>query len=427
MKLPRRTLPQFAQAAVIAASLSRIAMGQTCLLRRAKLSLVFVFLASTFNCLFGFCALAQDAPSQTVKLADDIHETVDKVPVTVTLLSGKLYTGQMIVTHYRPDGLGPFPIVIFNHGRSSAKEKRAMTPRERYVGVARYWIRRGFAVFVPTRLGYGDSGTDPDPEYSGRNCGNRNFAVPLAAMLKAIGATAELARTLPWADTKRLIIMGQSYGGFGSIGAAGEKRAGLLAAINFAGGAGGDTHGHPMQPCMPAQMASLYNNIGKHAAVPTLWLYAENDQYWGPEWPRKWHAAYVKDGGRAELTTFPSVGDDGHELLRKGFRLWRPVVDRFIGKLGFPPPKAKDAPLPAPFAALDDADKLPYVKDVVKSDGYQKFLDADLPRAFAIGRTGAWAWRTGENAVQEALDRCQQNGKRPCGLYAVDDAVVWKP
>jgi dienelactone hydrolase len=426
MKLPRRTLLQFVGAAVAAPSLSRIAMAQTCSSRRA-LTLASVFLAGSLNCFFGFSAIAQDAPSEGLKLADDIHETVDKVPVTVTLLSGKTYTGQMIVTHYRPEGPGPFPIVIFNHGRSAAKEKRAMPPRERYTSVARYWIRRGFAVFVPTRLGYGDSGTDPDPEYSGRNCDNRNFGVPLAAMLKAIGATAELAKTLPWADTKRLIIMGQSYGGFGSIGASAENRAGLIAAINFAGGGGGNPDRHPMQPCSPAQIASLYNNIGKHATVPTLWLYAENDQYWGPEWPRKWHAAYVKDGGRAELATFPAVGADGHALIRGGFRLWRPVVDRFIGKLGFPPPKAKNAPPPAAFAALDDANKLPYVTNVVKSDGYQKFLDADLPRAFAISRTGAWAWRTGENAVKEALDRCEQNGKRPCALYAVDDAVVWKP
>jgi hypothetical protein len=99
----------------------------------------------------------------------------------------------------------------------------------------------------------------------------------------------------------------------------------------------------------------------------------------------------------------------------------------FIGKLGFPPPKAKNAPPLTAFAVLDDADNLPYVTNAAKSDGYQKFLDADLPRAFAIGKTGAWAWRIGENAVKEALTRCEQNGKRPCDLYAVDDAVVWKP
>jgi dipeptidyl aminopeptidase/acylaminoacyl peptidase len=76
---------------------------------------------------------------------------------------------------------------------------------------------------VPTRLGYGDSGLVPDPDNSGSNCESRNFGVPLTAMLKEINAIANFAKTLPWADTKRLIVMGQSYGGFAAIGASGEN------------------------------------------------------------------------------------------------------------------------------------------------------------------------------------------------------------
>jgi hypothetical protein len=55
---------------------------------RLWLSLAFVVLPSTLVGFFGFSAIAQDAPSE-LKLADDIHETVDKVPVTVTVLSEK--------------------------------------------------------------------------------------------------------------------------------------------------------------------------------------------------------------------------------------------------------------------------------------------------------------------------------------------------
>jgi hypothetical protein len=107
--------------------------------------------------------------------------------------------------------------------------------------------------------------------------------------------------------------------------------------------------------------------------------------------------------------------------------LWRPVVDGFLEKLGFPPPKSKDAPEPTGFARIDDAGKLPYVKDDVKSEKYPKFLDADIPRALAISPSGAWAWRTGATAPQQALESCQKVSKTPCQLYAVDDAVVWKP
>jgi hypothetical protein len=155
MKLPRRTLLQFVGAAVAAPSLSRIATAQTCSSRRA-LTLASVFLAGSLNCFFGFSAIAQDAPSEGLKLADDIHETVDKVPVTVTLLSGKTYTGQMIVTHYRPDGPGPFPIVIFNHGRSAAKEnapcrRESDIPASLAIGsgaASQYLCRRGSAMGI---------------------------------------------------------------------------------------------------------------------------------------------------------------------------------------------------------------------------------------------------------------------------------------
>ena len=77
------------------------------------------------------------------------------------------------------------------------------------------------------------------------------------------------------------------------------------------------------------------------------------------------------------------------------------------------------------FAALDDKTKLPNVKQDVKDTGYPRFLNADVPRAMAIGPKGEWAWFSGDNVIQRALDRCAQTAKTACKLYAVDDNVVW--
>jgi hypothetical protein len=99
-----------------------------------------------------------------------------------------------------------------------------------------------------------------------------------------------------------------------------------------------------------------------------------------------------------------------------------------MSALGFPEPRSKDAPAASGFAGLEEASKLPYVKETAKSDGYQKFLDADLPRAFAIAPTGNWAWRSAVgDAMEQALANCERVAKQACKLYAVDDAVVWKP
>ena len=63
----------------------------------------------------------KEAPKESAKeppkLAEDLHETIVKLPVTVRLASGKQHSGKIVLTYYRPAGEGPFPIAIVNHGR----------------------------------------------------------------------------------------------------------------------------------------------------------------------------------------------------------------------------------------------------------------------------------------------------------------------
>jgi dienelactone hydrolase len=389
------------------------------------------FLAPGFIAAAALCCLtpasAQDVPREPAKLADDIHESITRLPVTVMLAKGKQHSGQIIVTHFRPDGNGPFPMVVINHGRTNAGDRRAEPARWRFTAAARYFVRRGFAVLVLTRLGYGDAGLEPDPEFSGSGCNERDFDAGLAALIQETTVALDFARTQPWADARRVILVGQSYGGLGTIAASGKNLSGVIAAINFSGGAGGNPQKNPNHPCSPKEIATIMKEAGSRARIPTLWLYAENDHFWGSDWPRRWYAAYAGAGGRGDMSMLPPVGDEGHHLMTRGFALWRPVADRFLDKVGFASPHSKDAPPSTGFARVDDAGRLPHVKDDVKTDGYRKFLNADIPRAFAISSSGAWAWRTGGDAPQQAVEGCQKFSKAPCQLYAVDDAVVWKP
>jgi hypothetical protein len=56
-----------------------------------------------------------------------------------------------------------------NHGRASGAEVRAKLGRVRYLTVAHHLVERGFAVFLPTRVGYGVTGGDPTL-HPGRPC-----------------------------------------------------------------------------------------------------------------------------------------------------------------------------------------------------------------------------------------------------------------
>ena len=58
---------------------------------------------------------------------------------------------------------------------------------------------------------------------------------------------------------------------------------------------------------------------------------------------------------------------------------------------------------------------------------YRRFLEAKVPRAFAIAPSGIAAWAAGDWAAGRALGGCQWRTGETCRLYAVDDEVVWRP
>ncbi len=366
---------------------------------------------------------AEDAPTP-VALAADIFEAVTKLPVTVKDMFGKPIDGQMVLTHFKPPGDGPFPAVIMNHGRDS--NQRANPARYRYSDVARYWLRRGVAVFVTTRLGYGDSGMEQDPEFTGP-CDAKQYDAAAAVTNVQTLATVDFAIKQPWVNPNKIILMGQSMGGFATVVAMGAKHPSVIAGINFAGGSGGDAVNRKANPCGYHRVATTFEKAAKAngGSTPMLWLYSENDNYWGPDIPRKWHAAYTGAGGKAEFAAFGPVSTDGHSLLAKGMPLWRPVLDQFITTLGIAPPQATGAPPASGFASINDASKIPLVKQDVKDSGYARFLALDLPRAMAIGPKGEWAFFSGDHVIQRTLERCAQTAKTACKLYAVDDSVVW--
>src|SRR4051812_13634771 len=67
---------------------------------------------------------------------------------------------------YKPPGEGPFPLVIYSHGRSGERLARLKMESPMPAGHATWWIRRGVAVVAPVRVGYGATG-GPDVENSG--------------------------------------------------------------------------------------------------------------------------------------------------------------------------------------------------------------------------------------------------------------------
>ncbi len=278
-----------------------------------------------------------------------VHERVLEVPVSATNAQGKQLKGKIAVTVFSdPANPVPAPVLVLNHGRSPQAEGRKELHRARFAKQARYFVARGFIVAVPTRLGYGPTLED-DAEDSG-SCKNKKYAPALnaaGAQINQVLKAVRKARTD--ASPDHGVIVGQSFGGAAAVAAAAQKPEGVQAVINFAGGAGGNPRTHAGQPCDPEQLANVFRDFASKAQVPMLWVYAQNDQYFGAQWPAKWHAAFEQGGGHAQFKQVAPFGKDGHELFRSGLKTWEPLVSEFLDSLRLAPATA--APMLAPASA----------------------------------------------------------------------------
>ena len=290
-----------------------------------------------------------------------IVEETARLPVEVVDAQGQRIRHTITLTIWRDDAVAKAPFLVLNHGRSGKEDVRKALGRARYTENSRYLVGLGYVVIVPTRMGYGVT-SGPDVENSGA-CGTKRYEPAYEAGTEQTRQVIEFAKSRPYVDPSRGIVMGQSFGGTIAIAIAARNIPGILGAVNLAGGAGGRPESHPDQPCRPDFIAALFTSYGRTAKIPTLWLYSENDRYWGPELPRTWHKGFSDAGGTGTFVKLPPHGDDGHSTFTSNPAAWRPAFEEFLkscctaaalssGKVkagaGVAPPAASSA---APFTA----------------------------------------------------------------------------
>ena len=186
-------------------------------------------------------------------------------------------------TVYRPDGPGPFPLVIISHGVPFEKTLESeIRLRHRYCLQSEVFVKRGFAVAIPMRRGYGKSG-------GGKNHATVNIAAFGLEDARDIQATINFLSREPSIDGKRIVLVGQSGGGLASLAHGSLGNPNVKGIINFAGGLK-----RTSVATWEFDMAQAFGMYAKTTKAPSLWFYTENDSYFSPTTARGAHEAYTK-------------------------------------------------------------------------------------------------------------------------------------
>ncbi len=345
---------------------------------------------------------------------NDLNEQVLEIPVAASGAS----RATLETTIFKPSGNGPFPVVVFNHGKERG-DPRAQE-RSRPLAFAREFVRRGYVVVAPNRRGFARSGG----RYSERGCEIEENGL---AQAQDVAATIDFMARQPYVDAAHIVVAGVSYGGLTTIAYGARPQAGVRGLLNFAGGL--------RQPACASWQANLTRAFGAYGGkvrLPSLWFYGENDSFWPPQLVSQMYGAFVHHGARAQLIDVGRYKNDAHRLVadRDGVATWWPSTAGFLAQIGMPTAvryRIAEPLLPpgSGYAAIDEIDSVPFV-DETGREGYQTFLKQYQTRAFVVADSGVWSWAEGgDDPVAVALDNCRKQGGDPCRLYAVNDTVVW--
>jgi dienelactone hydrolase len=250
-------------------------------------------------------------------------------PVKVEVRSEKDWLGALL---WRPQGPGPFPAVIVNHGSGRTREElERLGPYERVAeNFGPVFTRHGYVLLYLFRHGVGPStGKNAidlmnDAFAAGGQDARNALQMKLLEGREMSDALAGLAflRRLPEVDPKRLAAVGHSFGGSLTVLMT-EREPSLRAAAVFSGAG----YSWDRSPELRARLLEAV----RHTAVPLFFIHAAND--YTTNSGKVLDAELERLGKPHRLKIYPPVGktpDDGHDFPNNSIATWEPDVFAFL-------------------------------------------------------------------------------------------------
>ena len=249
-------------------------------------------------------------------------------PQIVDIPSGNLHLKAYL---WKPVGTGPFPVVLFNHGRSNQPQqhtrKLTITAAAQVLGPV--FVKHGYTFLYLFRRGEGLSadqgqfiGDLLQREESARGEEARKhlqFVLMTTDHLDDVMAGLAFLKSLPEVDAHRIVVAGHSFGGQLTLLAT-ERDNTVRSAVTF-GAAAGSWDGSAE---VRARLLTAVHKI----AVPVMLLHAANDYSLAPG--QTLAAELAKPH---VLKIYPAVGqtaNDGHNFVYTDVALWEDDVFRFL-------------------------------------------------------------------------------------------------
>ena len=267
------------------------------------------------------CTLAI-APALPVASTAIAQSTQVVGPDTVTFTSDSLTLRGII---YRPDGKGPFPAILFNHGSGTSYSREVEAAGPAYAA-------QGFVFFAPSRRGqwlstatghYIVDSLDVIGRLRGTDARDRLLVELMnGPQLDDVRSALAFIRAKSYVAGDRVVVAGNSFGGIVTVFASAQLD-GLWAALDFAGAA-------QTWAGAPRLQAAMTDAVTR-ARVPIFFGQAENDYDLTPS--RALSAAMTRAGKPNLMRIFPPFGTttpDGHSFGYFGGAIWGPAVEAFV-------------------------------------------------------------------------------------------------
>jgi carboxymethylenebutenolidase len=253
-------------------------------------------------------------------------------PESVVIRNGSATLHAML---WRPQGRGPFPAILLNHGSGrTSEELQRLGPYERNAEtLGPLFARHGYVFLYLYRRGVGPS---TDQGANAVDLMNRESAAygqdaRNALQLQLLegremgDAQAALAflRARPYVDAGDVALVGASFGGSLTLLMA-EREPNLRAVVVFSA----TGYSFDRSPELRARLLAAVD----HIAAPIFFIHAEND--YSLSSGKVLDARREMIGKPHRLKIYPPIGDtvdQGHDFVHLGVNIWEPDVFAFLG------------------------------------------------------------------------------------------------